>query len=412
MSDGRPAHADTTRAFEPAGRSPTARRRRRLHRALVACAGVFLGLAGVLVFVRIGLFGTAIAFAVATIPAALVTLRFHRRRRGPKIGRQLGPYEIGPKLGEGGMGTVYEARHGVLGRRAALKVVKASRFDAEAMARFEREARVTGALCHPNCVTLFDYGEGAGGVHYLAMELVSGPTLEEVLATEGALSPRRVLGILRQVAGALAHAHAKHLVHRDIKPSNVMLCRRDGYVDFVKVLDFGLAKSLVDECEISHAKIVGTPLFMSPEASSSAHAAGPPADIYAVGTLGYALLTGVCLFEDRSIASLARAHRTEPPLPPSLRSEHRVPRDLEDVIMRCLAKDPGERFADGSSLLAALEACAEPGEAPARRRAVPRDVDATRRRASSVETRVSTPRAPSKKREASGAQANEAVGTR
>ena len=323
-------------------------------------AGVFLGLAGVFVFVRLGIVGTAVAFGVALVPASIVTWRVQRGRRAAVIpGPHLGPYVIVRKLGEGGMGTVYEARHTALGRRTALKVVKASRFDGDALRRFEREARVTAELCHPNCVTLFDYGRSEQGVYYLAMELIQGSTLDAVLQAEGPISSSRTLRILKQIAGALAHAHAKQLVHRDIKPSNVMLCQKDGHKDFVKVLDFGLAKSLVDQCDISHAKIVGTPLFMSPEATKDGMTAGPPADVYSIGTLGYALLTGECLFEDCSMASLALAHQSEPPLPPSLRSTRAIPRDLEDVLMRCLAKDPNARYADGTQLLAALEACDE-----------------------------------------------------
>jgi serine/threonine-protein kinase len=318
---------------------------------------------------------------------AVTTFVSHAIFTGPKrreVGPTLGPYELERKLGEGGMGTVYQARHRSLGRRTALKLVKPGPVDDAATERFEREARVLGELSHPNCVTLYDYGQTDDGVYYFAMELVDGITLDELLRREGALSPRRTIHLLRQVAAGLAHAHGKQLVHRDVKPSNVMICERAGHADLVKLLDFGLAKSLVDPCALSRSSWVGTPLFMAPEAVYDRDAAGPAADVYAVGLLGYALLTGTCLFEDHSATSLPRAHLLEPPLPPSLRASGHVPRDLEDVLLRCLAKAPGERFADGAALLAAFEACAMPADE--RRSATPRTETRSHRREREVST--------------------------
>ena len=178
--------------------------------------------------------------AVAMLVAGMVA--FTRRTVALDIPRRVGPYAIEGRLGEGGMGMVLAARHEGLGRRTAIKLIKRSSRDPASEARFDREARLTSELVHPNTVALYEYGRTDDGVRYLAMELVEGLTLSELLRREGPLPSGRVVTILRQVAASLAHAHTKGLVHRDIKPSNVMLCHREGHPDCVKVVDFGLAK--------------------------------------------------------------------------------------------------------------------------------------------------------------------------
>jgi serine/threonine protein kinase len=284
------------------------------------------------------------------IAAGLWLQRRHRRRptstppsrtEGPHASAspdRIGPYVLHGKLGAGGMGTVYEARHVTLGRWTALKLAKAESTDPLHHARFEREAVLTSALRHPHVVTLFDHGKTEEGVAWIALEHVDGATLDGVLRTEGPLPAARVLPILRQLASALAHAHAASIVHRDVKPSNVMIDRA-GDADVVKLIDFGLAKRMsAEHREHARTSIVGTPLFMAPESSDPAADVGPEVDIYGVGMIGWALLTGTFLFGDHDSVSLPRAHRKEPPLPPSLKTDAPVPADLERVLLRCLEK--------------------------------------------------------------------------
>ncbi|NUO52520.1 MAG: serine/threonine protein kinase [Polyangiaceae bacterium] len=292
--------------------------------------------------------------------AAVVYSAIRRRRELLALPpSRLGPYKIGKKLGEGGMGAVFEARHDCLGRRTALKLIKPARRDPDSEARFDREARLTSELVHPNTVALYEYGRTEDGVRYYAMELVEGLTLSELVRREGPLPSGRVLGILRQIAASLAHAHARGLVHRDIKPSNVMLCHREGHPDCVKVVDFGLAKRMdaIDAAASLAGMQVGTPEFMAPEAVDDPASVGPETDVYATGILAYALLTGSTPFEGCDLAQMVRAHRLVPPLPPSARRAEDMPRDLERVVLTCLAKRPLDRFADGAALLEALDAC-------------------------------------------------------
>ena len=201
----------------------------------------------------------SVAILIATTSMSRVVHGLRRRLR-------LGPYELGRKLGEGGMGTVYEARHALLRRPTAIKVIRGVAPGSVAAKRFEREAQITSEISHPNVVSLFDYGCSPEGVYYYAMELVDGLTLHEVVARSGPLPPARAMHVLRQLAGALAVAHGADLVHRDIKPPNTMLCGSAGTEDLVKVLDFGLAKRLDAVDGITHdGTVLGTPTYLAPE---------------------------------------------------------------------------------------------------------------------------------------------------
>lgn len=307
--------------------------------------------------VRVTVFG----FGVATLAVTAVTSQvIYRLRRSVRSAMKLGPYEIQRKIGEGGMGTVYEARHALLKRRTALKLIKTSHLDLSTEARFEREAQLTSELSHPNTVSLYDYGQTTDGIYYYAMEYVDGVTLHELVRRGGPLPAGRALDLLRQVAASLAQAHSKGLIHRDIKPSNVMVCYREGHPDCVKVLDFGLAKRL-DPTEDLRSDdgnlVIGTPEFMAPEAAYETESVGAACDVYAVGVLGYFLLTGSVPFSGRSARAIACAHLTQPLLPPSLRSEREVPADIEQVLAVCLTKAAEGRYSDGRALLRALEAC-------------------------------------------------------
>ncbi len=304
------------------------------------------------------------SFAVATLAVTVLTsVVIYRLRDRIRHARQLGPYRLGVELGQGGMGTVYEARHVLMPRPVALKLVRPHLSSPRGLARFEQEAASIGQLSHPNIVALHEYGETVEGMRYVAMELVEGCSLDRMLVRDGALPVDRALGILRQIAAALAHAHARGVVHRDIKPENIMLTQREGHRDLVKVLDFGLAQSMDGEDDDDDT-LVGTPMFMAPEIILG-DAVGSEADIYAIGALGYALLTGECLFAEHEAHRhrLLRAHLQQPVVPPSLRRRQEIPRDLEDVILRCLRKKPDERPRDGAELYDALTACEEPWSA-------------------------------------------------
>lgn len=306
------------------------------------------------------------ASAVGTVGVTtLISAVIYRLRDRVRQARQLGPYRLGAQLGEGGMGTVYQAQHVLMPRPVALKLVRPHLSSPRGLERFEREARLIGQLSHPNIVALHEYGETPEGMRYVAMELVEGRSLDRVLATEVSVPVDRALHILRQIAAALAHAHARGLVHRDIKPENVMLTQREGHRDLVKVLDFGLAHSIDGESD-GDGVLVGTPMFMAPEIILG-EAVGPEADVYAAGALAYALLTGECLFAEHEAhhQRLLRAHVHHPVVPPSLRRRQEIPRDLEDVVMRCLRKRPDERPRDGAELYDALMACEEPRSAKA-----------------------------------------------
>jgi serine/threonine-protein kinase len=204
---------------------------------------------------------------------------------------------------------------------------------------------------------VYDYGRAADGTFYYVMEYVSGLTLDGVVARSGPLPPGRVVHVLRQVCGALAEAHALGLVHRDVKPGNVMLCRLGGRADVAKLLDFGLVYEAgpADARLTQPGGMMGTPAYMSPEQAKGADV-GPASDLYAVGAVGYFLLTGRPPFGGTNALELLHAHLTAPVLPPSAAGPA-VPADLEAVILRCLAKDPVGRFPTAAALDAALAGC-------------------------------------------------------
>lgn len=290
---------------------------------------------------------------IATTAMSHVVYGLRRRLR-------LGPYELGRLLGEGGMGLVYQAKHALLRRPTAIKVIRGVGPQSTAAKRFEREAQLTSALTHPNIVSLFDYGCSPEGVYYYAMELVDGLTLHEVVTRSGPLCSARAAHVLRQLAAALEAAHAADLIHRDIKPANVMLCGSEGSEDLVKVLDFGLAKRLdaVDGITREGA-VIGTPTYLAPEVAWGNCAGSKTADVYAFGVLAYFILTGSPPFSGATTVQLARSHAFDSPVPPSLRCVQELPSYLDELVLRCLAKDPAERFADGAELAAALSSWSE-----------------------------------------------------
>jgi tRNA A-37 threonylcarbamoyl transferase component Bud32 len=283
----------------------------------------------------------AFSFASAAVSRSIYGLQ-----KQVQLAKQLGQYVLEDKLGEGGMGIVYRARHAMLRRDTAVKLLLPERAGSENLARFEREVRQTARLTHPNTVTIFDYGRTPDGTFYYAMELLDGADLDEIVAVGGPLVPERVVHVLSLVAGALAEAHEAGLIHRDIKPANIVLCRQGGVADVPKVVDFGLVKQLDGAGDLAQTKadsILGTPLYLSPEAITSAADVDAKSDLYALGAVGYYLLTGQQVFEGTTVVEICVKHLEATPVPPSKRVSSKIPPALERLILDCLAKDPGAR---------------------------------------------------------------------
>ncbi|MGC4088059.1 MAG: serine/threonine-protein kinase [Polyangiaceae bacterium] len=272
---------------------------------------------------------------------------------------RLGQYTLREKVGEGGMGAVYRAEHAMLRRATAVKLLLPERVGSQSLMRFEREVQLTSQLSHPNTVAIYDYGRTREGVFYYAMEFLEGKTLDSLVRDEGPQNAGRVVHVLRQALGSLSEAHAVGLVHRDVKPSNILLCTRGGIPEFVKVIDFGLVKPLGADSEVALTQtgtLAGTPLFMAPECVVNSDAIGPPADTYALGCVGYFMLTGTTPFTGATMIEVCGHHLHTPPTPPSDRTRDPVPALLEKLILSCLAKDSSARPND-RALALALEAC-------------------------------------------------------
>ncbi len=251
------------------------------------------------------------------------------------------------------MGAVYRASHAMMRRPTAVKLLRPEKAGEQALRRFEREVQLTAELSHPNTVSIYDFGRTQDGIFYYAMEYLDGIDLQHLVDEDGAQLPERVVHILRQVLGALGEAHGVGLIHRDIKPGNIILCERGGVPDVAKVVDFGLVKELGAADGLSREDtLMGTPLYMAPESIRSG-AADPRSDIYAVGAVGYYLLTGCHVFTGQSVVEICGHHLHTQPVSPSERIGHDLPPDLEVWVMRCLEKSPDSR--PGSAAEAAEE---------------------------------------------------------
>ena len=271
--------------------------------------------------------------------------------------RKLGQYTLEAKLGQGGMGVVYRASHAMLRRPCAVKLLRKEHSGALAAARFEREVQLTASLTHPNTVTVFDYGQTPDGVFYYAMEYLEGANLSEVVEVDGEQPPARVVSILTQVANALREAHSIGLIHRDIKPSNIFLTRQGGEPDVAKVLDFGLVKNLEappDHTRTDENELRGTPHYMAPESIMDPEGVDGRADLYALGAVGYFLLTGEHLFTGATLPEVLGSQIFREPVPPHIRARQKIPQPLEDIILWCLEKTPRDRPASPVALIDAL----------------------------------------------------------
>ena len=308
-------------------------------------------------------------FVVAgTVMAAVGSHILYTARRQVWEARKLGHYRLKARIGGGGMGDVWLARHDPLDRPVALKVLRerAAR-DEGAVRRFVREARAVSRLRHPNTIRIFDFGASDDGVFYIAMELLDGLDLETIVTTGGPLTNARAIRFARQVCGSLAEAHDLGIVHRDVKPANLFVTQIGDEFDFVKVLDFGVAhvarEQTIAPTEQSEPEaggdgaVVGTPAYLSPEMVT-----GDPvdarSDLYSLGAVLYFMVTGSPLFPDKSFRDTLLAHAMHDPLPPSARTDDVAP-DLERIILKCLAKQPAYRYQTARELEAELAACAD-----------------------------------------------------
>lgn len=301
-----------------------------------------------------------VAAFIGTFAAHVMTAT----RREAFKARQFGQYRLLEKLGAGGMGEVYKAEHVLLKRPCALKLIRADGpVDAAAVTRFEKEVIATARLTHWNTIEIFDYGRTDDGTFYYVMELLPGMSLEDLVRQSGPLPAARVVCLLKQICGALGEAHTMGLIHRDIKPANIFVCQRGGVFDVAKLLDFGLVKEQNESTDPSSGAVgfSGTPLYMAPEQAVTYNAVDGRADLYALGGVAYYLLTGQTPFAGKSVVQLLAAHRNTEVVPPS-QINPGVPRELEQIILKCLAKNPADRYRDAQALLRALEQC--PGLMP------------------------------------------------
>jgi len=304
------------------------------------------------------LLGTALLLTVALAAGVGGVRHVARLRVQMRRAKRLGQYQLLGKLGAGGMGEVYVAKHAMMRRPTAVKVIQPEAVGEQALVRFEREADAASVLTHPNAITVFDFGRTPEGALYYAMELVLGIDLDALVRKTGPLPEERVVHLMKQACGALAEAHDHGLIHRDIKPGNIMVCRQGGIDDFVKVLDFGLVKidePLDGKADLSrNVEFLGTPYYMAPEQIVNPSEVHPAADVYALGGVIYFLLCGVEVFTASSTTQLVSKCLTQEPTPLSHKAPIPVDPELEALVMRCLSKEPADRPQDAGALLREL----------------------------------------------------------
>ena len=303
------------------------------------------------------MFGLLAASSVAIFVFTVVVARLQREAQKAAIeAKHLGQYRLEERLGAGAMGIVYKGHHAMLRRPTAIKMLNVDKVNDASIARFEREVQITCKLNNPSTVAIYDYGRTPEGVFYYAMEYLDGIELQALVERYGPQPEGRVIRILKAICGSLFEAHSLGLVHRDMKPTNVMLNRRGGEPDVVKVLDFGLVRAL-DETKAARQSggLTGTPLYMSPEAIQTPDLVDARSDLYAVGAIGYFLLTGKPVFDARSLVELCQQHVESLPESPSQRLGKSISAELESAILACLEKSRAKRPQTARDLAALLD---------------------------------------------------------
>ncbi len=314
---------------------------------------------------RMFLFETVVIMGVSFLAATYGTHVINTLRQEVFEAKQLGQYRLVSLIGSGGMGDVYLAEHQLMKRPVAIKLIRPGKAaDKQALARFEREVRATAKLSHWNTIEIFDYGRTEDGTFYYVMEYLPGMSLAELVERHGPLLPARTIHLLMQTCDALSEAHSRGLIHRDLKPGNIYAAQRGGYYDVAKLLDFGLAKPIATEAEPVHltqeGSITGSPLYMAPEQALGDSEPDERSDIYSLGAVAYYMLTGRPPFEGDRAIKLILAHAHDAVVPPTrLRAD--LPPDLESLILRCLAKNPAERYGSATALREALADCEHSG---------------------------------------------------
>jgi serine/threonine-protein kinase len=307
---------------------------------------------------------TTLVISLAALSSVLGVSTINTLRDEAQRARQFGQYKLKRLIGAGGMGEVYLAEHMLMKRPCAIKVIRPEKAgDPKVLARFEREVQATAKLSHWNSVDIYDYGRTDDGTFYYVMEYLPGMNLSDLVKSDGPVPPSRAIHLIRQICNALSEAHEQNLVHRDIKPANIFAAIRGGRHDVAKLLDFGLAKPLldVDSAKLTQkGAITGSPLFMSPEQATGDRDPDARSDIYALGAVLYFLVTGKPPFDDEQPMKVIIAHAHDPVVPPGQLNGD-VPDDLEAVIVKCLQKPPANRFQTAAELAAALEDCRDYG---------------------------------------------------
>ncbi len=317
------------------------------------------------------LLGLAATIFIAVSSARMIV---HLQEQAAEA-RQLGRYRLKEKLGSGGMGDVYLAEHTLLKRPCAIKVIRTEKMgDPRALARFEREVQAASQLSHWNSINIYDYGRTADGTFFYVMEYLSGLSLQQLVKRRGALQPGRAVYLLRQVCDALTEAHSRQLIHRDVKPANIMVTELGGACDVAKLLDFGLVKPMAESMEEDQdltqvGTVTGSPLYMSPEQALGEAHLDERSDIYSLGAVAFFALTGRPPFEEASPLKvmLSHAHHQPPRLRKILEQAATEGKLLashngclpsgsfEELVLKCLAKDPDARFQTALELAEALE---------------------------------------------------------
>ncbi|HEX5132939.1 MAG TPA: serine/threonine-protein kinase [Candidatus Krumholzibacteria bacterium] len=313
-------------------------------------------------------FGLVFPYLLVALMAYIGSRLIHSLGREVTRARELGGYELIERLGGGGMGEVWRAEHHLLARPAAIKLVRPgldgsdARRARELQDRFLREAQATALMRSPHTIELYDFGTTNDGTFYYVMELLDGFDLETLVNRFGPVPAERAIRMLRQVCHSLAEAHAKELIHRDIKPANVFVCRYGREVDYIKVLDFGMVKKRFvgdgnDDTQLTGDNMLaGTPAFMAPEQVLGNRPVDARTDLYAVGCVGYWLLTGQQVFSGKNAMSVLTQHAREAPPAPSAHTELEVPPALDALILACLAKNPDDRPVSAEALAEMLSA--------------------------------------------------------